>query len=62
MPTYWSDKMKETDGSYPIHFAVDYPEEPLNRLTTFFRLIWVIPINTLRTTIRHDNMIRVAQG
>ena len=54
--------MKETDGSYPIHFAVDYPEEPLNRLTTFFRLIWVIPINTLRTTIRHDNMIRVAQG
>ena len=36
--------MKETDGSYPIHFAVDYPEEPLNRLTTFFRLIWVIPM------------------
>ena len=30
--------------AYPIHFAVDYPEAPLNRLTTFFRLITMIPI------------------
>jgi len=29
---------------YPVHYSVDYPDRPLNRLTTFFRLIVVIPI------------------
>lgn len=29
---------------YPIQFEVDYPDQPLNRLTTFFRLFMVIPI------------------
>jgi hypothetical protein len=29
---------------YPVQFAVDYPDRPLNRLTTFFRLIVAIPI------------------
>ncbi len=36
--------MTLTQPAYPIHFAVDYPEAPLNRLTTFFRLITMIPI------------------
>ena len=31
------------DG-YPVTFAVDYPDRSLNRLTTFFRIITVIPI------------------
>ena len=30
--------------AYPIQFAVDYPEAPLNRLTSFFRLVTMIPI------------------
>ena len=30
--------------SYPANLKVDYPERNLNRLTSFFRLIWVIPI------------------
>jgi len=30
--------------SYPVRFSVDYPDRPLNRLTTFFRIIVVIPI------------------
>jgi hypothetical protein len=30
--------------SYPVHFAVDYPDRELNRLTTFFRVFTVIPI------------------
>ncbi|MEJ7761357.1 MAG: DUF4389 domain-containing protein [Thermomicrobiales bacterium] len=30
--------------SYPIHFSVDYPDRPLDRLTTLFRILWVIPI------------------
>lgn len=30
--------------TYPIQFSVDYPDRPLNRLTTFFRIIVAIPI------------------
>ena len=29
---------------YPVQFSVDYPDRPLNRLTTFFRIFTVIPI------------------
>jgi Domain of unknown function (DUF4389) len=32
------------DVPYPVQFSVDYPERPLNRLTTFFRVFVVIPI------------------
>jgi hypothetical protein len=32
------------NGAYPVQFEVDYPDRPLNRLTTFFRLIVAIPI------------------
>ncbi|MBB4665261.1 DUF4389 domain-containing protein [Conexibacter arvalis] len=31
-------------SSYPVQFAVDYPERKLNRLTTFFRPLVAIPI------------------
>lgn len=31
-------------SSYPVTFAVDYPERSLDRVTTFFRLFTVIPI------------------
>jgi len=29
---------------YPVQFSVDYPDRPLNRLTTFFRVFVAIPI------------------
>jgi hypothetical protein len=29
---------------YPVQFSIDYPDRPLSRLTTFFRIIVVIPI------------------
>ena len=32
------------NGAYPVQFEVDYPDRPLNRLTTAFRLIVAIPI------------------
>ena len=32
---------------YPLTFSVDYPDRPLNRLTTFFRLLWLIPIGVI---------------
>jgi hypothetical protein len=28
---------------YPVQFSVDYPDRTLNRLTTAFRLVVVIP-------------------
>jgi Domain of unknown function (DUF4389) len=31
-------------ADYPVRFLVDYPDRPLNRATTFFRLIVAIPI------------------
>jgi hypothetical protein len=32
------------DGAHPVTFAVDYPDRPLNRLTTALRIFTVIPI------------------
>ncbi len=31
--------------TYPIQFSVDYPDRPLDRLTTFFRVFTAIPIS-----------------
>ena len=31
-------------SEYPVHFAVDYPDRALNRLTTAFRIFTAIPI------------------
>src|SRR5690348_7614308 len=31
-------------SSYPVHFSVDYPDRPLNRLTTALRIFVAIPI------------------
>ena len=39
------------DGDYPVQFSVDYPDRPLNRLTTFFRIFTAIPILILLATI-----------
>lgn len=36
---------------YPVQFSVDYPDRPLNRLTTFFRIFTVIPIAILLGTV-----------
>ena len=30
--------------SYPVQFSVDYPDRPLSRVSTFFRLLLAIPI------------------
>ncbi|MFZ0090911.1 MAG: DUF4389 domain-containing protein [Solirubrobacteraceae bacterium] len=36
---------------YPVQYSVDYPDRPLNRLTTFFRLIVVIPIGIVLSLV-----------
>jgi hypothetical protein len=41
---------------YPVTFAIDYPDRPLNRLTTAFRIITVIPIAiVLGTLVGYSN-------
>ena len=32
---------------YPLTFSVDYPDRPLNRLTTGLRFLWIIPIGVI---------------
>ncbi|MER3437431.1 MAG: DUF4389 domain-containing protein [Chloroflexota bacterium] len=36
---------------YPVRFAVDYPDRPLNRLTTAFRIFVAIPILIVLGTV-----------
>jgi hypothetical protein len=40
-----------TDGGYPVRFAVEYPDTPLNRLTTAFRPFVAIPILVVLVSI-----------
>src|SRR2546429_8105796 len=39
--------------SYPLTYSVDYPDQELNRLTTFFRLFMLIPIGIVLATVNH---------
>ncbi|HBC46633.1 MAG TPA: hypothetical protein DCZ43_06275, partial [candidate division Zixibacteria bacterium] len=32
------------DTAYPVKLSIDYPDRPLSRLTSFFRLFVAIPI------------------
>jgi hypothetical protein len=56
--------------TYPVQFAVDYPDRPLNRLTTFFRIFVAIPIMIVIGTVagqstqwtHNDNTIVLAAG
>jgi Domain of unknown function (DUF4389) len=39
------------DAGYPVQFSVDYPDRPLARLTTLFRIFTVIPIAIVLGTV-----------
>jgi len=39
-----------TKNSYPANLDVDYPKQ-LNRLTTFFRVVWALPILVILTIL-----------
>ena len=47
--------------SYPARLDIDYPER-LDRLTTFFRLIWAIPILIILTMISSTGNETVVEG
>jgi hypothetical protein len=40
-----------TATRYPLTFRVDYPDKPLNRLSSFFRFLWIIPILVIATLL-----------
>lgn len=55
---------------YPVQFSVDYPDRPLNRLTTLLRIFTVIPIYIVLATVSagsyswgsYGNMTAVSLG
>jgi hypothetical protein len=43
--------IQPADSDYPAALDVDYPDRPLNRLTTFFRAFTIIPIAIVLSTV-----------
>lgn len=54
--------MAETSTGYPVQVSIDYPERNLNRLTTFFRLLTMIPIFIVFNLITSGNYGTVETG
>jgi Domain of unknown function (DUF4389) len=46
----------DTHSMYPVQFAVDYPDRPLNRLTSAFRIFVAIPILILLGTVSGSSL------
>ncbi len=49
-------------GGYPVSFGVDYQDRPLNRLTSFFRFLTVIPIAILLASVTGAENTYTAPG
>jgi hypothetical protein len=37
--------------AFPLTYSVEYPDRPLNRLSSFFRVLWIIPIAVIASLI-----------
>ena len=42
-------------AAYPLEFDVEYPERDLNRLSSAFRIFWLIPIGIVLGLVGHTN-------
>jgi hypothetical protein len=49
-------------SEYPVTFAVDYPDRPLNRLSTAFRVFTVIPILILAALLESEGIGAAGEG
>lgn len=47
---------------YPVQFSVDYPDRPLNRLTTLLRLVTIIPIALVLGAVGGGSWLRTSAG
>ncbi|MFC1897365.1 DUF4389 domain-containing protein [Chloroflexota bacterium] len=54
--------MAEISTTYPVNLSIDYPDRNLNRLTTFFRIITVIPIFIIISLLTSGNYGGTAEG
>jgi len=45
-------------ATYPVQFSVDYPDRPLNRLTTGFRILVAIPILIVLGSVSGGTWVR----
>ena len=54
--------MERTSSMYPVSLSIDYPDRNLNRLTTFFRIITVIPIFIIISLLTSGNYGGTAEG
>ncbi|MFC2022480.1 DUF4389 domain-containing protein [Chloroflexota bacterium] len=54
--------MAQTLTSYPMSLSINYPDRPLNRLTTFFRIFTVIPIAIIICLLSSGNYGGTAEG
>ena len=43
--------MQPLTSSYPVQFDVEYPDRPLDRISSFFRILFAIPILVVLATI-----------
>lgn len=54
--------MTQDTSGFPATFDVDYPDRPLDRLTTFFRLFTVIPIAIVLALVSGPNVHQGTHG
>ena len=54
--------MTGTSNVYPVQLSIDYPDRNLNRLTTFFRILAVIPIAIIIGLLTSGNYGGTAEG
>jgi len=54
--------MQQQQATYPVQFSVDYPDRPLNRLTTAFRIFTVIPISIVLSTVSQQSWQRTTHN
>jgi hypothetical protein len=47
---------------YPLTFSVDYPDRPLDRLTTFLRCLWMIPIGIIAALLSSGGLSAEGQS
>lgn len=49
-------------AAYPVQFSVDYPDRPLNRLTTAFRIFVAIPILIVLGSVSGETWVWVSSN
>ena len=48
--------MAQAAIDYPVQFSVDYPDRPLNRFTTLFRPIFLLPVAVILSALSGGNI------